>query len=161
MPDHTHALSFVFAIIVLLAIAGPSTAQEAATSTDQVLVALGARVSTFLEGVSMGQAETAYGELLADSQLRTQEDAVKTLVTKTNELEQKYGRYRAFERIAQKRVGNDLVLLKYLYKCENFPVVWYFTFYRTPTPGETPAEDAAWRVVIVRFDTELELLAAN
>ena len=124
-----------------------------------MLVAINARVSQFLEGVSMGQAQSAYPELLAGSRLLKQADALKDLIEKTNELDEKYGRYRAFEQIAAKRIGGDLVLLKYLYKCEDFPVVWYFTFYRTPSPGETAAENEIWRVITVRFDTELELLA--
>ena len=48
--------------------------------------------------------------------------------------------------------------MRYLYKCENFPVVWHFTFYRTPGAGDARAKGAAWRVVAVRFDTELEQL---
>ena len=57
------------------------------------------------------------------------------------------------------RAGNEsLILMKYLYKCEDFPVVFYFTFYRKPERGDLPAEKNDWRVIIVRFDTELELL---
>ena len=144
---------------ILLAPARSAPGQElAAAVEDKVLVAVDARVSQFLEGVSIGQAQSAYQELLAGSQLLKQSDALKALIEKTGALEKKYGRYRAFEQIAAKRVGNDLVLLKYLYKCENFPVVWYFTFYRTPSPGEPPAESGQWRVITVRFDTALELL---
>jgi hypothetical protein len=53
-------------------------------------------------------------------------------------------------------IGRDLVLLRYLYKGENFPVVWYFTFYRTTAAGETGP--GTWRTIAVRFDTDLELL---
>jgi len=132
-------------------------AQEPAEATDPVLVALDGRITTFLEGVSMGQTQNAYQELLADSQLAKQDQALKDLVAQTVELHAKYGEYRGFEQIAAKRVGQDLVLLKYLYKCEHFPVVWYITFYRAP--AKSPPETADWRVIIVRFDTELELLA--
>jgi len=145
-------------LFVLLAGVRSSPGQEVPTEKDPVLVALHAKVSQFLEGVSLGQAQTAYQELLAGSQLLKKKEALKELTEKTNELEKKYGEYREFEQIAAKRVGSDLVLLKYLYKCENFPVVWYFTFYRIPAPGETTPESDNWRVVIVRFDTELELL---
>jgi hypothetical protein len=144
---------------VCLVAAVPATAQEPVATTDPALVALEGRVSRFLEGVSMGQTQTAYQELLAGSQLLKQDEALKVLTEKTNELETKYGRYRAFERIDAKRVGADLVLMKYLYKCEDFPVVWYFTFYRTPSTADAPAEGNPWRLITVRFDTELELLA--
>ena len=142
----------------LLAAGRAASGQELAAAEDKVLVALDAHAAQFLEGVSMGQAQSAYQELLAGSQLLRQSDALKTLIEKTGGLEKKYGRYWGFEKIAAKRVGDDLVLLKYLYKCENFPVVWYFTFYRTPSPAEPPVESRQWRVITVRFDTELELL---
>ena len=64
--------------------------------------------------------------------------------------------------LGQATIGNDLVLMKYLYKCETFPVVWYFTFYRTSPRGERTADTGdSWRVIIVRFDTELELLGLD
>jgi hypothetical protein len=127
---------------------------------DPVLDLLDGRVKQFLEAVSMGEQQSAYQKLLAGSPLAKQTEAVKTLVEKTQGLKPKYGEYRTFERIAAKRVGSDLVLLKYLYKCEHFPVIWYFTFYRTPQRIEGAGETVgAWRVVIVRFDTDLERLA--
>ena len=153
--------AFTIGLIVLstlLAAGRTASGQELGAAEDKVLVALDARAAQFLEGVSMGQAQSAYRELLAGSQLLKQTDALKTLIEKTVALEKKYGRYREFEQVATKRVGNDLVLLKYLYKCENFPVVWYFTFYRTPSPGEPPVESRQWRVITVRFDTALESL---
>lgn len=133
-----------------------SPAQE---TSDPVINALDARVSQFLEGVSLGTTQKAYQELLTGSQLLKQAEGVAALVEKTSQLKDNYGEYRAFERIAVKAVGSDLVLLRYLYKCENFPVVWYFTFYRTPPRSNLPAENNNWRVITVRFDTRLELLA--
>ena len=118
-----------------------------------------ARVSQFLEGVSLGTTKTAYEQLLAGSPLLKQTEAVEDLVRKTDQLKDRYGQYVEFEPIASRRVGKDLVLLRYLYKCEDFPVVFYFTFYRTPR-GDVPTDkNDGWRVIIVRFDTELELLA--
>ena len=126
--------------------------------SDPVINKLHEEVNHFLEGVSLGTTQTAYEDLLKGSQLLKQTKAVEVLVEKTSQIKSRYGEYRAFEQIAAQRVGNDLVLLQYLYKCENFPVVWYFTFYRTPGRGDIPQENDNWRVIIVRFDTELELL---
>ena len=126
--------------------------------SDPVVAALTARVSQFLEGVSLGTTQAAYQELLAGSILLQQAEAVEALVKKTEELDERYGQYREFELIDARRVGKDLVLLKHLYKCESFPVVFYFAFYRTPR-SDIPAEkNNNWRVIIVRFDTKLELL---
>jgi len=155
MSWNRHIVVWVL-VVVLLSGGRVSQGQEPA---DPVIEAINSRVTQFLEGVSMGQAQTAYQEFLAGSQLLKQTEALKALVDKTNQLETKYGRYQAFEQVAAKRVGADLVLLRYLYKCENFPVVWYFTFYRTPKRGDPPPEDNNnWRVISVRFDTRLELL---
>lgn len=143
------------ALAMCLLDAATAPAQEPA---DPVVTALAARVSQFLEGVSLGSTQAAYQELLAGSILIQQAEAVEALVKKTEEIPGRYGRYREFEVIGARRVGKDLVLLKYLYKCENFPVVFYFTFYRTPR-SDVPAEkNNNWRVIIVRFDTKLELL---
>jgi hypothetical protein len=125
---------------------------------DPILSMLDGRVAQFLEGVSLGQSHSAFTDLLAGSQLLKQADALKDLVARTNELETKYGKYRGFEQVSAKRVGSDLVLMRYVYKCENFPVVWHFVFYRTPGAPDTTAKGGAWRLVVVRFDTELELL---
>jgi len=119
-------------------------------------------VSLFLEGVSSGSSGSigaAYGDLLVGSPLSKETKAVDALVQQTARIKQLYGEYRAFERVSQKRVGTDLVLLKYLYKCENFPIVWHFAFYRTPSRADLKTETGdGWRVIMVRFDTELELL---
>jgi hypothetical protein len=120
---------------------------------------LAGRVSLFLEGVSHGDTQPAYEELLRGSQLITQTEAVEELVQKTSRIEELYGEYREFEQVDAKPIGKDLVLMRYLYKCESFPVVWYFTFYRTPARGESAAENGSWRIIAVRFDTRLEQLA--
>jgi hypothetical protein len=118
------------------------------------------RVDSFFEGISVaGRTQSAYKEFLAGSPLLKQTEQVDALVARTDQLDDRYGPYRGFEPIAARRVGTDLIFLRYLYKCEQFPVVFYFTFYRAPR-GDPPAETSNnWRVIIVRFDTELELLA--
>ena len=154
---HSPMITIVVLGILFSLPGGPvARGQVLAPETDPVLDTLDDEIKSFLEAVSLGQVQSAYDELLLGSHLAKQDKALKKLVEQTQELQSKYGEYRAFEQIAARRIGNDLVLLKYLYKCEHFPVVWYFTFYRTP--GETPPENSNWRVVIVRFDTELELL---
>ena len=41
------------------------------------------------------------------------------------------------------------------------PVVFHFVFYRAPRAEATGESNNDWRVIIVRFDTELELLALD
>ena len=158
MTRHHFTALTLSVVAMLLAGASTAAAQESTKEKDAVLTALDERVSQFLEGVSSGEAQSAFQELLSGSQLLKQTDAVKDLVARTNDLETKYGKYRAFEQVSAKRVGGDLVLMRYLYKCENFPVVWHFTFYRAPSSGELSTKNGAWRVVAVRFDPNLEAL---
>ena len=133
-----------------------SSGQE---TVDPIIERLNEKVSRFLEGISHGTAQKAFEDFLIGSPLSKKTADREALVKKASELDGLFGKYRAFEPISAKRIGDDLVLMKYLYKCETFPVVWYFTFYRTSPRGERPADTGeSWRVIIVRFDTELELL---
>ena len=141
---------------VLALTAGSLRAQE--KRFDEVIEALDGRVKFFLEEVKSGKSEAAYEKLLSGSQLLKQTDGLKTQVAKTDALEALYGQYKGFERIADRRVGSDLVLLRYLYKCERFPVVWYFAFYRTPEATPSAKDNGDWRAILVRFDTNLDAL---
>jgi len=150
--------SVMVVILCVVAIEVRAAAPDDVKEKDPVLNALDGRVVQFFEGVSLGQSQGAFTDLLAGSQLLKQSNALKDLIARTNDLETKYGKFRSFEQISAKRIGNDLVLMRYLYKCENIPVVWHFTFYRVPGAGETAAKNRAWRIVAVRFDTDLEKL---
>jgi len=128
---------------------------------DVETAALEEKVARFFEEVSAGTTQNAYQQLLAGSSLLKEKEALKTLAEKTAELKDKYGEYRRPEKIVGKRVGVDVVLLKYLYKCERFPVVWHVTFYRPPPRGADGGVETGgnWEVIAVRFDTDLESLA--
>lgn len=150
---------YAWGVTALLIFATTAQAQDTMSATpDATIEALHAQSSQFLEGVSVGQAETAFAELLVGSPLSQQPEAVKKLVTSTRAIESRAGKYRDFERIESRRVGKDLVLMKYLYKCETFPVVWYFTYYRDFKRVEAMSDGENWVVIGVRFDTDLELL---
>ncbi|NLY00031.1 MAG: hypothetical protein GXY83_28365 [Rhodopirellula sp.] len=148
------------AILVALTCGATAFCQE---MPDPVVDGLHARALKFLEKVSQGQVETAYQDLLRDSPLMRQfeqSETLKELVEKTGGLLARYGECRKIERVAAKRVGENLVVLRYLFQCESFPLVWHFVFYRTPARDNLPAPvDLPWRLVVVRFDMELEKLA--
>jgi hypothetical protein len=149
---------FAAMAIIVVAVGPLASAQDEVKEKDTIVGTLESRVAQFLEGVSSGQSRSAFQDLLAGSQLLKQTDALKDLIARTDELEAKYGKYRAFEQVSAKRVGANLVLMRYLYKCESFPVVWHFSFYRTPGSGSAANKNGAWRVVAVRFDTDLDQL---
>lgn len=130
---------------------------------DPVLEEMHGRAVQFLDQVAQDQADTAYQDLLRGSPLLQQLDqseAMKTLVEKTKELRAKYGECRKVERIAAKKIGSNVLVLGYLYQCEFFPIAWHFVFYRTPPRSDLSSPvDQPWRLITVRFDTELEKLA--
>ena len=91
-------------------------------------------------------------DILADGPLAGRTEAIDRLVARFEEIQKDSGKYSMAESILEKRVGTDLILLKFLYKAENYPVVWYFTFYRRPS------DKTKWIVISLRFDTRLEQL---
>jgi hypothetical protein len=130
-------------------------------ASDLEIDALDRRVKQFFGSLSSDDTQAAFQQLLAGSQVAKQTEAVKALVDKTRELKAKYGEVRNFEQVAAKRIGKDVVILRYLYQCEHFPIAWHVIFYRTPPRGEIPEEEegSTWRVIVLRFDTDLEALA--
>ena len=49
------------------------------------------------------------------------------------------------------------MLVRYLLKCEKFPVIWHVVFYRNFARAAGATEDT-WVVISVRFDTQVEAL---
>ena len=136
----------------------PARAQE---PLDPVISKLDDEVEEFLEEVAKGNEELAFEHLLLGSRLHTQTEAIKQMVTRAEQLERTYGQFQEVEQISSKRVGRDLVLLKYLFKCKDFPVVWYFTYYRDFNSRSLMSDVNTWIVISVKFDTELEELAKD
>jgi hypothetical protein len=156
----SHCLRALGGVLFLL-VAGRAPAGAEEASPETATTVLEERVVQFFDRLAAGETQAAYDRVLAGSSLAQQTEAVKALVEKTDEIKKKYGEYRRAEKIGGKQVGSDLVLLKYLYHCEQFPVVWHFAFYRSPprTSGTAAEGTGTWRVVLLRFDTDLEALA--
>ena len=132
-------------------------AQETEQLADPVVIKLAQRVMRFLDAVPTADAGEAFNNLLAGSPLLKQTDAVETLAKTSAEAMTRYGAYRGSDQLSAKRIGKDLVLMKYLLKCEQFPLVWYFAFYRDFShQSNTSTIDDPWIVISVRFDTQVE-----
>ncbi len=140
----------------MLAIATIGLASTASGQEDKAITDLTTRVDSFFDHLAdeMVDAQKAFNELLEGSPLQGQED-VKKLIDRVGKLEGMYGRFLEAERVDAKLIGKDVVLLKYLYKTERYPLVWYFTYYRAPSTTGVPAP---WVIITVRFDTRVELL---
>jgi hypothetical protein len=115
-----------------------------------------AKAAEFLEALSEN-VDDAYTALLKDSPLARDAERSKKIVADTKKLfapGSAYGKPRAeepVERIKAQRIGKDLAVLRYVYKFDQLPVVWHFTFYRT---------NGKWLLVGVRFDHDYEGLGA-
>lgn len=134
----------------------PASAQDA---LNPAISKLDVEVTAFLDVVASNEPRRALKQLLSGSQLSTQTEAVEQMADRAEQLERLYGAFQESERISRKQVGKDLVLLKYLYKCKNFPVVWYFTYYREPSSRAQMGDVNPWIVISVKFDTQFEALA--
>jgi hypothetical protein len=124
---------------------------------DPVVGPLHARAMAFFDAVSAGNVASAYNDLLAGSVLLRQTEALKSLTERTQELE-RFGKFRGAERVDVRAVGKDLLIFRYLYKCDDFPVVWQLVFYRDFKQRDQPIPGNQWVVIVVRFDTDLDLL---
>jgi len=153
--------AWCFLTVVAMALAWVRTAPAQDTDEDSVLLKLHGKVTVFLDGIHGDDQAKAFDDLLAGSKLSKNSDAFKTLLSQSKEIEKKYGKFQESEQILAKKIGKDLVVLKYLFKCESFPVVWYFTYYKDFSHRTNGTEDENWVIVSVRFDTQLETPAAN
>lgn len=151
----------IVAVLLLVAIPAIGEAQESPQKAGPVPEAVSARVDQFFSSIGRGQAKAAFDTLLEGSVLAQQTESVAGLVTQTTELESRYGRFISAELVQARTIGRDLVVFRYLYKCEQFPVAWTLVFYNPRTATDTTSLDTGWRVIAVRFDTEVESLARD
>ncbi len=145
-------------LLILVGCMAPNSARGQAVEESPVVNELTKRLSGFFEALLDRRAATAYADLLVGSPLSRadRQSQREQLIKKTEDLEAAYGRPRGYERISARRVGADVVQFKYLYKCENYPIAWQITYYR----GSRTTDDGfdAWRVIAVKFDTDLTVL---
>ena len=131
--------------------AGPSASE---------LESLHAVVKTFFENISDPAAGPKKGLeiLLKNSPLEgeSKEELMTALSEKIAAVNSQFGPYLSFEAIGVKSIGRDLVVLRYLYKCQNYPVVWYFIFYR-PLSSAEESGNKAWFLIHFYYDSQLNV----
>jgi hypothetical protein len=156
--------ALLWTVLVCLADIGIVRGQvpSAQPTEDLEVTALDARVQEFLDKIAADQAQQAFKDLLSGNPLldgNKPSDALTNLIGKAAELKTNYGECLGVERVTAKKVGSRLVIFRYLYQCERFPVVWHFVFYRPPQRRDAVVQpSSSWYVITVRFDTELERL---
>lgn len=147
------------AVVVMLVAGGWVNSLAGQDRMQEAVDSLTVRTELFFTDLATQiDQKSAFDQLLANGPLadpaRTAD--VQKLVDQHNKLAEKYGPSAAApELVSVKKAGESLVTLKYLYKAQKFPIVWYFTYYR---PNKLNQPEEGWFVVSLRFDTRLELL---
>jgi len=140
-------------LALLTGFAAPLSAQERTAQQQEEVVKLQSGIEDFFKGFSSPTTgpEQAFSALVGKGPL-SKNEALTELVKKASKLEERYGRYTGNEAASVKTIGNDLVILRYLFKGERFPVVWHFYYYRAANGAM--AKD--WNLIEIRFDTNLD-----
>jgi len=118
------------------------------------------KIRLFFEALK-GNSTSTFEELLRHSPYDSFDtrQTLPELRKKIEELLLNYGGILNYERYDTKRIGEDLVLSRYILKCENGPIVWTFAFYRKPAATTTSITGSnTWMFQQLHFDTDLRSL---
>ncbi|MDR2754782.1 MAG: hypothetical protein LBC20_03665 [Planctomycetaceae bacterium] len=113
------------------------------------------KIRTFFDHLMSGNTTNAFENLLLQSPLGSSSAPVTEIRTKLDETKKHVGEFHAYESYQAKPVGKDIVLIRYILKCEYYPVIWTFTFYRKPSLQSSTG--TPWQLVEMRFDSNLDL----
>ncbi|MFT5528273.1 MAG: hypothetical protein ACI9G1_000419 [Pirellulaceae bacterium] len=132
---------------------------QSAVAQDEIPAEVSKRLADFFGDLSSSevQSDEAFRLLLAGGPLEKRAADVKKLIDRFAQLKNQYGAYLEHERVDSQAIGSDLLILKYLYKAEDYPILWKFTLYRKPSVGNA----SPWRVISVSFGTRLESLTGE
>jgi len=150
----------IVASLTLLVVAAPARSQEPLNDAMQSEVAaIKKRIDVFFVQLAgpTPDAERAVRDLIGSGPLKDRNDDIARLIDQAQpaSLDLRYGVYTGHEAVSERAVGRDLVFLRYLYKGERFPAVWYFAFYRTAGAGGLKTD---WSLISLRFDSKIESL---
>jgi len=157
---------FIFATLLLILVGiligqycfSPVAAQQT-TVIGNDLDSLHASIGNFFENLSdpNKSIKKTLDDFLKNSPLVNDEKITNDIATKIKDINTTYGSYVAYEPIDVKSVGTDLIVIRYLYKCRNYPVLWYFTYYRPSSkPGDVSS--VTWSLIGFRYDSNLDIL---
>lgn len=151
-------LQLLMTIFLLSATTLARSQEPVSAETEQDIEFVKAKAASFFRALTdktLGP-DRAFFALIENGPLKDRTDEISKLIEQAQTLDQRYGAYTGNELVSAKPVGSDLIFLRYLYKGERFPVVWYFTFYRAaPIAGGVRRD---WTLIALRFDARIEAL---
>jgi hypothetical protein len=113
------------------------------------------KIRSFFDSLISGNTTSAFENLLFQSPLGSSSAPVAEIRNKLDDTKKHIGEFHAYEYYEAKPIGKDIVLIRYILKCEYYPVVWTFTFYRKPSLQSSTG--TPWQLVEMRFDSNLDL----
>ena len=132
------------------------------------------RIQSFFDQLKTGNTTVAFDNILLESPLgaTTASGQISDMRARFEETKKNlFGEILSFERYGSKRIGEDIIVVRYILKCENYPMIWTFTFYRKPVSqtsltsgslgsGTTSVTNTnRWNLIEMRFDSNLDLLS--
>lgn len=120
------------------------------------------KIETFFEQLQSGSTMVAFDHLVLNSPLGavTAASQIGDMRARLEEsMDSLCGAILGWERHSSKRVGLDIAVTRYILKCENYPMIWTFTFYRKPGAASPTATNSnPWTLIEMRFDSNLDSL---
>ncbi len=132
-------------------------AQQTNATPNADVEALRESIGNFFENLSDSSKgpRKAVDEFLKNSSMADFEKTKTKIVDGLKNVNATFGDYVSYEPIGVKTIGNDLIVFRYIYKCEEYPIFWYFTFYR-PRPKTQDASTNSWRLIGFRYESNLD-----
>lgn len=146
----------IYALLVIPAVIWGGMSRFGRAQPDNALTADEPRqvadaIDAFLRGVGRGDANRALEELLQTSPLRNSRKITDLGGAIRRELP-RCGAYLGIEPLRVERFGRSMVHCLYLYRCQDFPVVWRFTFYRAEGSSD-------WSLISLKFDMDYDQIS--
>jgi hypothetical protein len=163
-------VSVCFALLCLAFWFPPADAQlQPTTETSRDIAEPTARIQAFFEALVQANnpsaTTSALSTLLRSSPLLGRADSAQKLddlQKEVDNLKTEYGTLLRAEKIEAKRIGEDIVVFRYILKHEVHPVIWTVTFYRKPTTSTSSISNPnPWVPVGLRYSNDLNQLYGN
>ena len=118
------------------------------------------RIQAFFNALMKENSISVYEELFRQS-LSTPTEVEQLSVQYRNRLAEvsvRFGGMVDYKKYDTQWIDEDIVLIRYILKYENSPMIWTFGFYRTPTTTMGITNDNPWRLIAAHFETDLRPL---
>jgi len=136
----------------------PADAQSQSTSADISRdIELDDRVRAFFDSLQRENLSAAFEGLLVQSPLSSPAAMQQhtDLRNKVAEARNQFGEILNWEKYDTKPIGTDVVIVRYVLKYDQYPVIWTFMFYRKPSSSPGIPNPNRWVVVGLQFDPNL------